>query len=1090
MQAPPAPPPAPVQQQQPDPWLVKGAALTPLQREAVDWMTSREQNPKERGGLYTDDMGFGKTLGSLYLACSSKVDGPTLVICPLSLVQVWLNENKKLLRPGVLRMHVYDSTKSPLPARLGERDVVICAHSRLGPDIKKYLSTPAPGREEKTLADELLYEKSFRRGDRYNLYQREPYKHALDDSTMTIERPLAQEGLYSVHWGRIVFDEAHKGKNSEAQVWKAAMCLAANCRWWVTGTPLQNVMRDITNAMLFVRQPDVCREVGTAPAKQYRKDPEMTDQDWRADQAMHKWSFGRNQQELLENRKDILESSPQLRYLVHNTKRVFERAVHFRHPEERHAHALAVARLRRVAQLLAARSEAAPETLYAAPVNSKKRKASLSQPDVAASVAQQLMPHDDAQVKAEVARLIAEGKRETDVLLTYYTKARQICVDLTLAGEPPLPNGAWSTKMQEMLEDIQALPKGTCFLVFGPWVQALEIAGRALNSIKVPNRIMHGGLHVDERNKLVEDFQKPDSHIQALLIQINLGGVGLTLTRATRVLFLTCEFNPGTEDQASMRIWRPGQTQDVVIKRLIIAGSVEELVLETSSKKRKLADSVRETAANKPFSNAVELKHDLDRLWSGKYQERDQERDFHTGVSKRALFESAPTADSVFLGAFEAYAATRSIPKRSLLWRLATSNRDANTRFLRKTAGATPDILSVSLDPLGLRNSLRDDFFAGMKQFSTKIWEDARDGVPRETWSNREVLLQEAKDQQQRTGRINIHPRGAHTPKDYLDLTQQLECPKLVVHLTPELISVDQGQLIGSVNARSVTGEQGRVRGKLATQLRDMAPFCGVSLNVYVLAAYTPFLQHAETHKDEKGFDLPNPHNSMPSPADVYSKTTLDPESLWIQPPVPTPPSSPGGSESGTQIQVEDRSDSTDFLKDVQELLLPLAMQLNGKADDQGILTSLFCMLLITAVPKPKPNLYRVLFVARSGSRVLGVASAILAGEVDRHSALWVPSVHASTSEVRELLLHALLHRLFGQQDKCIFVPMMPPKHKGKGWWCHAPSTQRDIIEPMMRLQHVKFQEFPRPPAAVLSNVKWHVQSGMYAEGELSWSAT
>ncbi len=50
-----------------------------------------------------------------------------------------------------------------------------------------------------------------------------------------------------------------------------------------------------------------------------------------------------------------------------------------------------------------------------------------------------------------------------------------------------------------------------------------------------------------------------------------LGGVGLNLTAATRMLLLDPAWNPCTEDQCFDRIHRLGQNNPVVITKFIMA---------------------------------------------------------------------------------------------------------------------------------------------------------------------------------------------------------------------------------------------------------------------------------------------------------------------------------------------------------------------------------------------------------------------------------------------------------------------------------------------------------------------------------------
>jgi tRNA U34 5-carboxymethylaminomethyl modifying GTPase MnmE/TrmE len=84
------------------------------------------------------------------------------------------------------------------------------------------------------------------------------------------------------------------------------------------------------------------------------------------------------------------------------------------------------------------------------------------------------------------------------------------------------------------------------------------------------------------------------------LIQIKAGGVGLNLQEATRV-YITCPaWNPATELQAIGRAHRTGQTQKVVVRRLIYTGedgveplpSVEQSIMQLQEGKAKVCAEI------------------------------------------------------------------------------------------------------------------------------------------------------------------------------------------------------------------------------------------------------------------------------------------------------------------------------------------------------------------------------------------------------------------------------------------------------------------------------------------------------------------
>lgn len=63
-------------------------------------------------------------------------------------------------------------------------------------------------------------------------------------------------------------------------------------------------------------------------------------------------------------------------------------------------------------------------------------------------------------------------------------------------------------------------------------------------------------------------------------MSIRAGSVGLTLTSATEVFVLEPSMNPALTQQAINRVHRVGQTKPVNIHHLIMAGSVEEKIMQ------------------------------------------------------------------------------------------------------------------------------------------------------------------------------------------------------------------------------------------------------------------------------------------------------------------------------------------------------------------------------------------------------------------------------------------------------------------------------------------------------------------------------
>ena len=77
-----------------------------------------------------------------------------------------------------------------------------------------------------------------------------------------------------------------------------------------------------------------------------------------------------------------------------------------------------------------------------------------------------------------------------------------------------------------------------------------------------------------------------------MLMTLKTGGVGLNLTRASYVIHLDPWWNPATEDQATDRAHRIGQTQAVTVLKLVMTDSIEERVFQLKTNKQALISNI------------------------------------------------------------------------------------------------------------------------------------------------------------------------------------------------------------------------------------------------------------------------------------------------------------------------------------------------------------------------------------------------------------------------------------------------------------------------------------------------------------------
>ena len=104
-------------------------------------------------------------------------------------------------------------------------------------------------------------------------------------------------------------------------------------------------------------------------------------------------------------------------------------------------------------------------------------------------------------------------------------------------------------------------------------------------------RRMDGNTSIKDRQGLVDEFNRsPDLHV--FLLTTKVGGLGVNLTGADRVIIYDPDWNPSTDVQARERAWRLGQKRAVEIYRLMTAGTIEEKIYHRQIFKQFLTNKI------------------------------------------------------------------------------------------------------------------------------------------------------------------------------------------------------------------------------------------------------------------------------------------------------------------------------------------------------------------------------------------------------------------------------------------------------------------------------------------------------------------
>ncbi|MGE0494769.1 MAG: DEAD/DEAH box helicase [Vulcanimicrobiota bacterium] len=444
------------------------AQLRPYQERGYSWLVFLRE--RGLGACLADDMGLGKTVQLIALLLREREQhpglGPTLLVCPTSIVGNWC---KELERFGPeLQVMVHHGPGRPKSLEPAGVDLVVTT---------------------------------------YGLVHRD------------------RQVLARVKWRGLVLDEAQNVKNPASLQAKAVRAMTAGFRVAMTGTPVENRLADLWALMDFL-QP---RLLGTRRGfqKQFAVPIERY-----GDEACREGLKNLVGPFLLRRKKTDPDIAPDL-------------------PDK-------------VEYNLYCRLTGEQSTLYE-------------------QAAEQLLE--------EVS--LAEGITRKGLVLKLLTRLKQLCnhPGLYLGGLDPMAGRSGKLeRLEEMLEEVVAC--GDAALVFTQFAGfAQRLAGHLSGRLDREVLCLHGGLSRVARDRVVHRFSLSYGP-PVMVISVRAGGVGLNLTRASRVFHFDRWWNPAVEAQATDRAFRIGQTRKVEVYKFICSGTLEERIDLMLAHKARLAETV------------------------------------------------------------------------------------------------------------------------------------------------------------------------------------------------------------------------------------------------------------------------------------------------------------------------------------------------------------------------------------------------------------------------------------------------------------------------------------------------------------------
>jgi DNA excision repair protein ERCC-6 len=154
--------------------------------------------------------------------------------------------------------------------------------------------------------------------------------------------------------------------------------------------------------------------------------------------------------------------------------------------------------------------------------------------------------------------------------------------EMGVKGELPADFGN-PERAGKMLVLEEVLPtwhkQGHRVLLFSQTRQVLNILEAMVRSHGWRYFRMDGNTSVSSRAGMIQRFNV-DASIFVFLLTTRTGGLGINLTGADRVVLYDPDWNPQTDIQARERAWRLGQKRPVTIYRLVTSGAIEEKIYQ------------------------------------------------------------------------------------------------------------------------------------------------------------------------------------------------------------------------------------------------------------------------------------------------------------------------------------------------------------------------------------------------------------------------------------------------------------------------------------------------------------------------------
>ncbi|KAI9217142.1 SNF2 family N-terminal domain-containing protein [Blastocladiella britannica] len=499
--------------------------LKDYQEEGVEWLVTLYDSGLN--GILADEMGLGKTIQSIAFLCRIRATvttwGLSMVVAPLSTLANWESEFARFApEVNVILYHGTPDERAALRVEVNKRMR----------NAMRAQSAKGLGREQRS--------------------------KAIMDLPVILTSYEMLMTKFDISWFRslqftiTIIDEGHRLKNSEGKLFKQLKNMNIHTRYLLTGTPLQNNLKELWSLLHFV-MPLVFDDLDTF---------------------MGWFDFEVEGASLDRARILTMQMTNQLVTKMHAVLSPFM--------------------LRRIKADVNLALPPKKELVVVTPLSQE-------QSDMFLAIKSKTFPdHMDAQFAA--AGLEPPKRSHYKTVRHAGMALRRVCCHPFLFPHPAFPNDydgdesivMRSGKLMVLDQLLQALlvdeaPQKHKLLLFSQFTDFLTIVAYYLEMRGWGYVRLCGSVHHLERKEAIKTFHN-DPDCQVFLLSTKAGGLGLNLTAADTVVLLDSDWNPQNDLQAMDRAHRMGQTRPVTVFRLI--SDLEHRVYQRAQAKRQLEKMV------------------------------------------------------------------------------------------------------------------------------------------------------------------------------------------------------------------------------------------------------------------------------------------------------------------------------------------------------------------------------------------------------------------------------------------------------------------------------------------------------------------